>query len=191
MSGRAVSCPGCYTQLVTPSSEMQKREEDVLTSLGFLRKETGARSGWVAEPAIEPPFCSRNRGPKAHRAERSFQRGPGVRDSQYRRRGIPKEGGVLQNPNLPIPAGRGGVKAPSRSNVGPSHSGPPCFGENPTHIHIPTPNPRSQPYSYCAPFLERLRKSKELVSRRNEVYHPLKKIRSICVRRKCHVFNSF
>lgn len=91
VAGRAVSRPGCCTPRVKPSFEVQKSEGDRAFGPGFLRRETGVRSGCVAGPAAEPLPCSLSRGSKAHGAERSLSRGPGVEDSQHRGRGVPEE----------------------------------------------------------------------------------------------------
>lgn len=90
----------------------------MLKSPRFLRRETAVRSGWVAGPVTELPPCTLTRGPKAQGTEKSFRWAPSVEDSQHRGRRIPEEGRVRRNPELPVPVGRGGAKAPSRGSVG-------------------------------------------------------------------------
>lgn len=131
----------------------------VLSSPGFLWRETGVRSGCVAGPATEPLPCSLSRGSKAHGAERSVSRGPGVEDSQHRGRCTPEEDRVRRNRKLPVPVGRGGAKAPSRASDSPSYRAPRGLEKTPTSPKLEIPQSCSN--SDCAPLEERSRKSEK------------------------------
>jgi hypothetical protein len=153
----------------------------VLTSPGFLRRETGARSGCVEDllQSLHPAASPKAQRPTSGKVIPTGywcrgQSAPRTRNNRGR-----------QSSPEPLAAcsrrsrwSKGSILG-QRRPITPRSS---CFGEDPpTALKLEVPTLQKL---ILRPFEERPRKSEKLVLGRNEVFHPLKQVGYICVRRK-------